>query len=554
MEHRLLLLNSPRNRWLLGLLAATMLLAMLGALHIVPLRAEEPRRAIVALEMLLSGNYIAPTINGIFYYNKPPLYNWLLVGLFQLLGTANWVVRLPSPIFLWLTAAVNVAVVRRYLSLEVALLSSLCYVFSADIVFYFSVLGEIDLFYSFVVYCQAMAIFVGYERRQWRSLYLLSYALTAAGLLTKGLPSLPFQVLTLAAVAFYTGQWRWLFSKWHLAGIALLGVLWGGYFYQYQHYNRALTYLLKLFTESSQHAALEKSLWSSVSHLLAFPFTLLKLLLPWSLLLLFVPAYRTARSHLQQHALLRFSWWFVVANVGIYWLSPGTRDRYLYMFLPFISILWCYFYSQATAAHRGHRWLRHIISGIWVLLIAVFAALPYLPDLGNTPHIGGIAVVLVALSVAALYIHYRRWFADILLLALAVVVLRCAFDVVVLPTQARTIDQKIYAESASKIQAITHQQPVYLYGNIQTHHAYFQPLGKVLLDVAYQQPPFLPFQTSFYLSRHNHAVVQCTNQQRLQQYYIANKSELPTDRPTQVLYEFFEPRSKISYVLFVFTK
>ena len=52
------------------------LLFMLGAvalflnLGLEPLHFEEPRRAIVALEMELTGNWWVPKINGEYYFNK----------------------------------------------------------------------------------------------------------------------------------------------------------------------------------------------------------------------------------------------------------------------------------------------------------------------------------------------------------------------------------------------------------------------------------------------------------------------------------------------------
>ena len=40
---------------------------------------EEPRRAIVAQEMLMSGDYIVPTMYQVPYCKKPPFHNWLIV-------------------------------------------------------------------------------------------------------------------------------------------------------------------------------------------------------------------------------------------------------------------------------------------------------------------------------------------------------------------------------------------------------------------------------------------------------------------------------------------
>jgi hypothetical protein len=44
-----------------------------------PLTWEEPRRCLVALEMIYRGDYVVPHVLGEPYRNKPPLQNWLIV-------------------------------------------------------------------------------------------------------------------------------------------------------------------------------------------------------------------------------------------------------------------------------------------------------------------------------------------------------------------------------------------------------------------------------------------------------------------------------------------
>jgi 4-amino-4-deoxy-L-arabinose transferase-like glycosyltransferase len=58
----------------------------------------------VALEMILSKNYAVPTIGAEYYYNKPPFYNWILAGIYQLSGNySEFTTRLPAiiPMFLF---------------------------------------------------------------------------------------------------------------------------------------------------------------------------------------------------------------------------------------------------------------------------------------------------------------------------------------------------------------------------------------------------------------------------------------------------------------------
>src|ERR1041384_6433056 len=60
-------------------------LSHLGYLPLDP-ESDESRRAVVTAEMMISHNYITPTINAEIYLNKPPLYNWIVAAYFKLFG------------------------------------------------------------------------------------------------------------------------------------------------------------------------------------------------------------------------------------------------------------------------------------------------------------------------------------------------------------------------------------------------------------------------------------------------------------------------------------
>src|SRR4051812_38832274 len=66
---------SPRTRLALGLLA---LLLFFGGLGSYPLLdPDEGRYAEIPREMLLRGDFVTPRLNGVLYFEKPPLYYWL---------------------------------------------------------------------------------------------------------------------------------------------------------------------------------------------------------------------------------------------------------------------------------------------------------------------------------------------------------------------------------------------------------------------------------------------------------------------------------------------
>jgi len=52
-------------------------------IHVREFQGEEAKRVIIAREMLESGDFAVPRSGGSVYLKKPPLFNWVLAGLFR---------------------------------------------------------------------------------------------------------------------------------------------------------------------------------------------------------------------------------------------------------------------------------------------------------------------------------------------------------------------------------------------------------------------------------------------------------------------------------------
>ena len=76
-------------------LLAVAALLWFGTLGLRPLyKADESRYGEISREMLASGDWVTPRLNGFRYFEKPPLQYWTTAALFSVFGEKDWVARL----------------------------------------------------------------------------------------------------------------------------------------------------------------------------------------------------------------------------------------------------------------------------------------------------------------------------------------------------------------------------------------------------------------------------------------------------------------------------
>jgi 4-amino-4-deoxy-L-arabinose transferase-like glycosyltransferase len=81
----------------------------------------EGRYAETVREMLVTGNWLVPTLNFVHYYDKPPGFFWLVAASFRWFGVSEWAARLPAALCAVLTIAATVAFAWRRLGPSTAL-------------------------------------------------------------------------------------------------------------------------------------------------------------------------------------------------------------------------------------------------------------------------------------------------------------------------------------------------------------------------------------------------------------------------------------------------
>lgn len=525
--------------------------ALLSHLDHLPLKFEEPRRGVVALEMEFTGNYIAPTINGEFYYNKPPIYNWILVALFKLFNShEDWILRVPTVMSFILLAFVNLNIMKRKLGDKVAQLSSLLFLTSTDLLFYFSFQGEIDMFFSLVVYLQIASILWFFETKNYRSLFLISYFLVAIGVLTKGLPSIAFQGITLLAFFIYHKRFKQLFNIWHFVGFGLFVFIVGGYFYLYSAYNDPMPYITRLFTESSNRALVQKSFFDSIVHLFTFPLILVDILAPW---LLIAPLFITKSlpSRVKESKWLTMIIVFFIANISLYWISPGVRDRYLYMFVPFVTTLFAYViynYSQENKSiPKSANILLILVMAIVILALPI---LPFVQPVSSVNNILLIAIALIILLGMIFFIYLKSSSSKIYVFIVFIVAARIGFNYIVIPLRLEDELRDNYKFHVEQILENIGDNPIFFHGAIKHSQKRLPFIGQ---EVVYNELAYYPFQLTYYIEKNRGKVFKFSTEKLADAFYLSEKnhfSEIIGNK--EIRYQFNLGKRGFDFVLFKF--
>jgi 4-amino-4-deoxy-L-arabinose transferase-like glycosyltransferase len=435
-------------------------------LGLLPLFADEPTRANVALEMIISKNFSVPTVGGEYYYNKPPLYNWILAGFYLLSGNySEFTTRLPAiiPMFLY---AISIYLSVNYFLKDkrIAALSGILFLVNGRMLIYDSMLGHIDIFYSWLTFSSFMLIYYFLQRKNWFLLFLISYVITAITFLSKGLPSIVFQGFTLIAVLAYTKNFKKLLSWQHsVSGLVCLLII-GSYFYNYYQFNPNLEgYFSTIWDQSSKRTATEFGLTQSLIHIIQFPFEHAGHLFPASLFLLFC-FHKDFIAGIKQNSFLTFISVVILANIWVYWLSPITRPRYLMMLYPLLFILWSHaYYTYRERLPIMNKTFNKIML---ILALAVTISIPaaFFFDLQSIVSYLSIKIIfLLSISISITFLIWKLPTSKLLAFITLLLVVRLAFSWFILPHRLNNMDDNYFRSAAVEMGTLTKEETFYFY-------------------------------------------------------------------------------------------
>lgn len=436
----------------------------------MPFILDEATRANVALEMMYSGNYIVPTINGEFYYNKPPLFNWIQLLFVNLTGsTSEFSFRLPVILSLIFFSLTIYQTQKREGGRVVALFSALAFLTCGRVLIYDSLRGLIDISFSWIIYLMFWVIYSYGKEKKFLQLFVIAYFLATLAFLMKGLPALVFLGISLLVYFIYTGQFKKLFSLSHMAGFGFFVIIIGSYFLAYSQYNSLSIYFETLWSESSKRTFLDNSLWDSIKHLFIFPVDFIYHFLPWTALI-FVFFLKDSGKKILGNDFSRFSVLIFVFNILVYWVSPAIFPRYLFMFLPLLFYLIFYIYIHSRENFFVKRIFHPLVIFMGALIIILIVLIPVIADreLYDLFFVKYILVLIITAPVFYLLIRSNK--QKVLILVALLLVARIAFNWFVLPDRLASGAALYQKNGAIVAGELTRTEPLYIYEDTKIHH------------------------------------------------------------------------------------
>ena len=203
----------------LALIALALLLMATGLGLRDPWPADEPRFALVAQDMLRSGDWLFPRVGGDLYADKPPLFFWLMAASMALTGSLQVGFLLPSLLAGIGTTLLVYDLLRRARGREVALAGAFMLLITFQFVWQ-ARQAQIDGVLCFITTLSLYGLLRHVALGPAPGWYLAGWAAAGFGVITKGVGFLPLLVLIPHAILARRG---WPAPAHGLRGLPLAG-------------------------------------------------------------------------------------------------------------------------------------------------------------------------------------------------------------------------------------------------------------------------------------------------------------------------------------------
>jgi hypothetical protein len=335
--------------WPLFITATLLIFVGLGLRD--PWPADEPRFALIAKEMVETGQWFFPARGQELYPDKPPMFMWSIALFYWITGSIRVAFLLPSALSALLTIFLVYDIGKRLWNKKTGLVAGWCLLFSFQFLLQAKA-AQIDAMvcawitlgcYGLLRYCLVDA------KIKW---YGLAWFFMGIGVITKGVGFLPLlMLLPYAAYRIYAkgtpsivsaSIWSWMsgplimlfaIGLWFIPMLIIVANSDNASFELYRD-NILFKQTVRRYAYSWHHL---KPVWYYITSVVPVFWLPLSLTIPW-----LIKPWITAIKQLDPRIILPLGW--VVLVLIFFSFSPGKRGVYILPALPMLALSVAPFY------------------------------------------------------------------------------------------------------------------------------------------------------------------------------------------------------------------
>jgi len=344
----------------------------------------ESREGLVVWEMVRTGDWILPAINGEYIPFKPPLFHWVGAVLSKFSGIVDeFTVRLPSALFGTFGVLLTYFAAAHFWNPRAGVIAAMVLATSTEW-WNSALIAQVDMTLAFFITAALLLFYAMYRGNRYgiaRSSLLA--ALLACATLSKGPLGIAVPVFVIIVFLAIRRDFEF-FKKLHLLSGAVVFLLIAGSWYGTAGWHGGWAFFRRQILEENIGTA--RGVWGHYQSYFYFFKVFFFNFAPWSL---FVPSvvyfiYQRRRELFDFHLLFPLVWFLSVFL--FFTLSFGKRGVYILPLYPAAALLFAACWSSLERSEKTLRWLTAAITYIIaasVLIAFTVVVIAMLQDSGS---------------------------------------------------------------------------------------------------------------------------------------------------------------------------
>lgn len=383
------------------ILACVIIFTLFFGIGGVPLLdPDEPVYAETAREMIQTGDFLSPRIFGDYWYDKPPMYYWLVAAAFKVFGYSEFAARFPAALMGALTAFMLYFSVTKLFNERAGFWSSL--ILTSCIQFFY--LSKAAVTDTSLLFFMTGALLSFLHKKYW-----LMYVCMGFATLVKGPIGIVFPGIIIFLYLLLMGQLKEIFRMHVLRGLLVYLLVAGPWYYlMYTVHGMEFINTFLGFHNVTRFTTPEHA--SRVTFWYYFPVVILGLF-PWTGLLIQSVKASISDSRIDDMRLLVFMhvWWVFVF---IFFTVCKTKlVSYILPMFPALAIIIGWNISRMMQKMRHNTTFYHWIVGSGLMFVLLGAGWiiggQQLPELAFGGMVLGVLTLLLGAAAVFTLWYYR---------------------------------------------------------------------------------------------------------------------------------------------------